>query len=385
MKTLQFLSSVQAVLSFFLMFYSIYQLVIWAFAYVKPAKKKKIMDKEHRFMAIVSARNEEQVIENLIESLKSQRYPSDKIDVYVIADNCTDSTALVARNAGAIVYERFNEFKRSKGYALEWFFDIVLKEFPDKYDAFCVFDADNIVAPDFFLKMNDRLCKGETIVQGYRDIKNAEDNWISANYAIFYWTMNRCYHYSRYKLGLAPMVNGTGFMVAMSVIKEENGWHTSTLTEDTEFSIKSIAKGRKVAWAHDAIVYDEQPTSLSQAWNQRLRWGVGNIQCLKKCLPDVASAKKLSPALIDTCIYLMGMPIVIVSLLASVINLIQICVMPMKQGLAMIVDKLEFGIVFIIVSILQAIIILLLEKKDIKKVWRRNNYISFIFRYLFCS
>lgn len=369
MKTLQFLSTIQVILSFLLMFYSIYQLVIWLFAYTKPVKKKKIIRKKHKFMAVVSARNEEQVIGNLIESLKNQIYPANKIDIYVIADNCTDNTAKVARDAGAIVYERFNEFKRSKGYALEWFFDIVLKEFPNKYDAFCIFDADNIVAPNFFDKMNGKLCEGETIVQGYRDIKNAGDNWISANYSIFYWTMNRCYHYSRDKLGLAPMVNGTGFMVAMSVLKEENGWHTETLTEDTEFSIKSVIKGRKVAWAHDAVIYDEQPTTLSQAWNQRLRWGVGNIQCLKVCLPEILKAKKITPALIDVCIYLMGMPVVIISLLSSLLNFIKVLIMPMKQGYMLFKDNLEFIGPFIICSILQALIIVLLENKDVKKVW----------------
>ena len=369
MKTLQFLSTIQGVLSFLLMFYSIYQLVIWAFAYSKPVKKKKITRKKHKFMAIVSARNEEQVIANLIESLKNQRYPKNKIDIYVIADNCTDNTAKVAREAGAIVYERFNEFKRSKGYALEWFFDIVLKEFPNKYDAFCIFDADNIVASNFFDKMNDKLCEGETIVQGYRDIKNAGDNWISANYAIFYWTMNRCYHYSRDKLGLAPLVNGTGFMVHMSIIKEDGGWHTETLTEDTEFSLKSIAKGRKIAWANDAVIYDEQPTTLSQAWNQRLRWGVGNIQCLKVCLPEIFKSKKFTPALFDICIYLMGMPIILISLIASILNVIQICAMPIKQGFVAIQEKMEFSLIFIIISLLQAILIVVLEKKDLKKVW----------------
>ena len=370
MKTLQFINWLQGLLSFLLMFYSIYQLVIWAFAYSKETKKNKCINKKHKFMAIVSARNEEKVIANLIESLKKQNYPKDLLDIYVIADNCTDNTAKNAKNAGAIVYERFNECKKSKGYALEWFFDIVLKEFPDKYDAFCIFDADNIVDLNFMEKMNDKLCEGETIVQGYRDIKNAGDNWISANYALYYWTMNRCYHYARHKLGLAPMINGTGFMVSMSVLKEENGWHTETLTEDTEFSIKSVVKGRKIAWANEAIIYDEQPTLLSQAWNQRLRWGVGNIQCLKKCMPEVMSAKQITPALIDTFIYLMSMPIIIISIIATLLSVIQIWALPLKQSTILISEKIEFFIVFISLSIIQAFSIVLLEKKDLKIVWK---------------
>ena len=160
MKTLEVFERIQNILYFLVMFYSIYQIVIWLFVYSKPVKKKKITKKKHRFMAVISARNEENVIANLIDSLNKQVYPKDKLDIYVIADNCTDNTAKVAENAGAIVYERFNEYKRSKGYALEWFFDIVLREFPDKYDAFCIFDADNIVAPNFISKMNEKLCEG---------------------------------------------------------------------------------------------------------------------------------------------------------------------------------------------------------------------------------
>ncbi len=370
MKTLQFLYIIQAVLSFLLMFYTIYQVVIWLFAYAKPIKKKKIIRKEHKFMAVISARNEEKVISDLIESIKNQIYPKNKIDIYVIADNCTDNTAQIARDAGAIVYERFDELKKSKGYALEWFFDIVLKEFPNKYDAFCVFDADNIVAPNFFSKMNDKLCEGEKLAQGYRDIKNAGDNWISANYAIFYWTMNRFYHNSRYKIGLSPLINGTGFMVSMDIIKEENGWHTSTLAEDTEFSIKQIAKGRKIAWVNDAVIYDEQPTTIKQTWNQRLRWGVGNIQCLKACLPNSLSARPVTPAVIDTMMYMMGMPVVLISFITSFIDLLKFYTMPAKQAMLFLTDKLEFGIAFIVVSFLHAILVVLSERKSLKKVWK---------------
>lgn len=321
-------------------------------------------------MAVISARNEENVIANLIESLKNQSYPKDKLDIYVIADNCTDNTAGVARDAGAIVYERFNEFKRSKGYALEWFFDIVLEEFPDKYDAFCVFDADNVVSPNFISKMNEKLCEGETVVQGYRDIKNPDETWVSANYAIFYWTMDRCYNYTRDKLGLSSLINGTGFMIAMSVLKEDGGWHTNTLTEDTETSMNVIAKGKKVAWANEAIVYDEQPTDFVVAWNQRLRWGVGTAQCLKVCLPKMLKSKTISPQLIDGMIYLMGMPVILVSAFVGCVDILKILLLPAKQGLVFLQEKLILGAIFIILSMFHALWIVRLEKKDVKKLWK---------------
>lgn len=370
MKTLEVLTKIQYVLSLLLMFYGIYQVVFWAFAYSKPIKKKKIIHKRHKFMAVVSARNEELVIANLIESLKNQVYPENKLDIYVIADNCTDDTAQVARDAGAIVYERFNQFKRSKGYALEWFFDIVLKEFPDKYDAFCIFDADNIVAPNFISKMNEKLCEGETVVQGYRDIKNPTDNWISGNYAIYYWTMDRCYHYPRYNLGLTPMINGTGFMIAMSVLKEDGGWHTETLTEDTEISFKMVAKGRKIAWANDAIIYDEQPTDFVQAWNQRLRWGAGTVQCLKVCTPKLLTSKYVSPALIDATINLAGMPILLLSVISTVLEVVKALLLPTVNFMTFLQDKILFALVVGIFTMLQATWVVKMEKKGVKKMWK---------------
>lgn len=370
MKTLQFILILKNVLTFILMFYAIYQVVFALLVFVKPIKKKKVINKKHRFMAVVSARNEERVISNLIESLKEQHYPKNKIDIYVIADNCTDNTAQVARDAGAIVYERFNELKKSKGYALEWFFDKVLEEFPDKYDAFCVFDADNLVTPGFFNKMNEKLCEGEKLVQGYRDIKNASDNWLSANSAIYYWTLNKFYHYARYNMGMSAFIQGTGFMVSMDIIKEEGGWHTTALTEDIEFSFTQIAKGRKIAWAHDAVVYDEQPTTFMQTWNQKLRWGVGHLQSIKKCMPLLLRCKEINTTIIDALIYLMSFPVLFISIITSILNFAVLSALPEREIIPQLLIQLFVSGIFILGSILQVILVLKLEKKSIKQVWQ---------------
>ena len=195
-------------------------------------------------MLVIPAHNEEIVIRNLIDSLKKLDYQKELYDIYVIADNCTDKTASIARECGAKVYERYDETKKTKGYALNWFLDKILKQGYD-YDAFCVFDADNVVDANFLNAMNKKLCQGETVVQGYKDIKNPTDSWISSGYALFYWTQHKFYHLARYNVGLSPLMNGTGFMVKFDVIKD-TGWNTKTLTEDVEFSLKRIAEGSKL-------------------------------------------------------------------------------------------------------------------------------------------
>ena len=116
----------------------------------------KETENKHKYGICIAARNEDKVIKNLLESINNQDYPKELLDIYVIADNCTDNTAKIAREAGAIVYERFDETKKTKGYAMQWFLNQKVKENAD-YDAFCVFDADNIVTSSFFENMNNGL------------------------------------------------------------------------------------------------------------------------------------------------------------------------------------------------------------------------------------
>ena len=266
------LSTFQQVLVWIINMFWLYQFVISITSLIKFKEKPMLIDKEHRFIIALPANNEESVIGNLIKSLQMQDYNKALYDIYVIADNCTDGTANVARENGAIVYERFDEDKKTKGYALNWFLD-KMKDKKDDYDALLVFDADKVVDKNFLNVMNKKLCQGEVLVQGYRDIKNPTDTWVSGGYAIFYWTMNRLYHLARYNMGLSPLINGTAFMVKWDILIDE-GWNTKTLTEDIEFALINISKGVKLGWAKDAIVYDEQPLTFKQSWKQRERWSV---------------------------------------------------------------------------------------------------------------
>lgn len=266
------LSTFQQVLVWIINMFWLYQFIISITSLIKFKEKPMLTDKKHRFIIALPANNEESVIGNLIKSLQMQDYDKSLYDIYVIADNCTDGTANVARENGAIVYERFDEDKKTKGYALNWFLD-KMKDKKDDYDALLVFDADNVVDKNFLNVMNKKLCQGEVLVQGYRDIKNPTDTWVSGGYAIFYWTMNRLYHLARYNMGLSPLINGTAFMVKWDILIDE-GWNTKTLTEDIEFALINISKGVKLGWAKDAIVYDEQPLTFKQSWKQRERWSV---------------------------------------------------------------------------------------------------------------
>ena len=344
----------------------LYQVLVSLCSLVKIKDKPLKVKKDHRFMAIIPAHNEEAVVKNLIDSLKAQNYNKDLYDIYVIADNCTDNTAKIAKEAGAIVYERFNPSKKTKGYALDWFLQQKIKE-NAPYDAFFVFDADNIVDPNFIKNMNKHLCQGEDVVQGYRDIKNPTDSWITAGYALFYWSMHRFYHLARYNLGLSPLLNGTGFMVRFDVVKPQ-GWDTVTLTEDIEFSLKRIIKGKKLGWATDAIVYDEQPVGFKQSWSQRSRWTVGHMQCIKEYTKDLAIATKENKSMMnfDGLLYIFGsIPMFIMTIVLLLTNFLMYAGDGMTQ-LELIENIIRYLVPTFLFPIATAAIAMFLDKRPIK-------------------
>ncbi len=345
----------------------LYQIMVSLCSLVKIKDKPLKVNKDHKFMAIIPAHNEEAVVGNLVESLKKQNYNKELYDIYVIADNCTDNTAKVAKEAGAIVYERFNNSQKTKGYALDWFLAQKIEE-NAPYDAFFVFDADNIVDPDFIKNMNKKLCQGEDVVQGYRDIKNPTDSWITAGYAIFYWTMHRFYHLARYNLGLSPLLNGTGFMVRFDAVKPEGGLKTVTLTEDIEYSLKRIIEGKRLGWATDAIVYDEQPVGFKQSWSQRSRWTVGHMQCIKEYTKQlaVAAQEKKTMMNFDGFLYIIGsIPMFIITLVLLATNFLMYAGNGMTE-LELIINIARYLIPTFLLPIGTAIIVMLLDRRPIK-------------------
>ena len=363
---MEYLYIIQQALIWIVTIYWLYQFIISLCSFVKIKEKPLKEDKQHRFMTIIPAHNEEKVVVNLVESLKKLDYPKDLYDIYVIADNCTDKTAEVAKKAGAIVYERFDEAHKTKGHALQWFLAQKIEE-DAPYDAFCIFDADNIVDENFLKVMNKKLCQGEEVVQGYKDIKNPSDSWVSAGYAIFYWTMHRFYHLARYNIGLSPLMNGTGFMVKFDVIKPQ-GWNTKTLTEDIEFSLKRIIEGKKLGWARDAIVYDEQPVGFKQSWTQRSRWTVGHMQCLKEYTKPLAEAvvKNKTVMNFDGLLYMLGTtPMLILTLVLVIVNIVLFATGAMT-GLDFIIQMLKYIIPTLLVLPFMGLVVLYLEKKPIK-------------------
>ena len=272
------LRTINAVISALFFICYTYQFLYIPLVLAKKSKPLASPSKAHRYAVLIAARNEENVISGLLDSLRAQTYDMSLVTVFVAADNCTDSTAAIARTHGAVVYERFNQLNVGKGYALDFLLQHIGADYPAGFDGYFVFDADNILAPDYIERMNEMFSNGHEIVTSYRNSKNFGGNWISAGYALWFLRESRYLNGARTRLGSSAAVGGTGFLFSQRILNESHGWRFYLLTEDIEFSVYHILRGEKIAICESAVLYDEQPTDFRQSCRQRLRWAKGYVQ-----------------------------------------------------------------------------------------------------------
>lgn len=270
------------IMALFFVCYS-YQFFYVAVALLKR-KKFTCRNENHRIAVLIAARNEENVIGQLLDSIHAQKnYPMDHVDIYVGADNCTDDTARVARERGAIVFERHDTVHVGKGYVLNEMLKRIKRTGRKHYDAYLVLDADNILDPNFISEIEKVYSSGYEIVTCYRNSKNYGDNWISAGYGLWFLRESRYLNGARSRIGASCGVSGTGFLFSRAVLEGQGGgWPFHLLTEDIEFTIENVTAGRRVGYCPEAVLYDEQPVRFKQSWAQRLRWSRGYLQVFRK-------------------------------------------------------------------------------------------------------
>lgn len=257
-----------------------YQFIYILVPFIKKAKPHK-EEVIHNVGILISARNEQNVIGQLIDSINAQDYPKENIKIFVVADNCDedDMTASLARERGAFVYERQDKSQIGKGYALDFLLENIKRDHGlDVADIFIVLDADNLLDKRYVRAMNQTYCDGYKAATSYRNSKNYGDNWLSAAYALWFMREARFLNNSRCLLGTSCAVSGTGFFFERELIEKFGGWKYFLLTEDIEFTTDCIVSGEKVGYCDEAVLYDEQPTTMHQSWRQRLRWSKGFLQ-----------------------------------------------------------------------------------------------------------
>ncbi len=255
----------------------VYQFVLAACHFVVKHRRGDDSGKRNRFAILVPAHDEELLISKLCDNLVAVDYPRHLFEIFIVADNCTDRTAGICGAYPVKVLERHDERKRGKGYALEWALERVRIE---EFDALLVVDADTTVKPDILTELNRMLNAGEEAIQCYIEVPNRAETWFTELIHLSRTINDLLFHDSKYRLGLSSYLMGSGMCFSSNLIRKQK-WTAYTLSEDWEYYAKLIEDGYKVAFAANAVVFQQESSTLKQATTQRLRWASGRFYVVR--------------------------------------------------------------------------------------------------------
>lgn len=315
-----------------------------------------------RFAVVVPAHNEELAIGRTLDSLFALDYPQNYFDVIVIADNCTDATATLARERGAVVYERTNTTLRGKGFALRWCFDQLLSK-KYVYEAVVVIDADSVASSNFLTVMNYYLERGAQAIQSSDMVSPRPGAWSSEITRLGFTLYNYVRPLGRKLLNASAGLRGNG-MCFSSLTLRTVPWDAYTVAEDLEYGLQLLLHEIPVVFAPEAQVLATMPEHAVNAETQRTRWEKGRIPVIRRHAWPllVSAASRMSFKSFDALIDLVIPPFV--NLVAAVVLLFLLTVAAAYAGVAELWPYAIAWIVIIVLSILHVLIGLLSTKAD---------------------
>lgn len=346
--------------------------MIYFFGVFFKSKKYKKADKYHKFAAVICARNEETTISCLIKSIRENKYPQELIDIFVICHNCTDNTYEVAKKAGAICIVANDDTpkRKVKGWAMKYGFHELRKY---DHEVYAVFDADNLVDKEFFSKMNDALCAGNKICQGFRNSKNISDNAVTTCNGIYFLRDSAFNNHTKTLIHSSVQVSGTGYVFKREVLDNDE-WKALSMVEDAEFSVQYILKDYYAVYVPDAIFYDEQPTNFFVAMDRHARMGRGVSHVFfknaHKLLFKFFTTFKIK--YIDTFFNLMIAP---ASVLSAIWFPFYYIYQPVKMMIAGNYDELRSFLLMVLVSVCLFILLPVMLQNAIAYIVNRKKII----------
>lgn len=245
-------------------------LLVMALASIRPARALDWKDRPAatRFAIAIPAHNEDTVIASTVQRLLALNYPPERFTVHIVADHCSDQTATLARQAGAVVHERNQGPRSGKGAALTWLFERILQD--PNVDAVIIFDADTRVDANFLRVMDTRLADGAKVVQGQHRISNPHQGWFPALTWAMFLIDNRYQNLGRGNLGWSAKHMGDSICFRADVLRRL-GWGEG-LTEDYQLRQRLLLEGTHIAYEPAALGLGEAPLTWHQARAQRARW-----------------------------------------------------------------------------------------------------------------
>lgn len=263
----------------------IYSYLVMPRCYLKPKK----YNNKKRYCILIPARYESKVINNLLLSITKQTTKINPKDIYIIVESIKDKTVDIAKQYNMNIILRENLSLKRKGYALNDAVTYILKK-QIHYDAYFIFDADNILDKDFIKNMEKSINEGYDIGIGYRNTKNS-NTLVSASSALTFSMINTMLNERKNKYHNNLTISGTGYYIKGSIIEEWNSFPFHSLTEDYELTLYAILNNLTTTYNKKAIFYDEQPDNFNVSLKQRTRWVKGYFEARKKYINKISKSE----------------------------------------------------------------------------------------------
>lgn len=300
LDALEVIKNILVVLFWICEVYVVYYVFLYIVGFIFHKQKYPMVEDKQKFCVFVPCHNEGPVVAATVENYTHIDYAEDLYDIYFIADNCSDDTASILREAikqsgkrnfHVLVRKEKDINKRGKPHALRWAIDALESQhlFYSYYDMMIIFDADNFVDAGILKHINSQYLsikdkKKPVMIQCYLDSKN-HNSLVARGYFQSYRVTNAFWQISKQKLHLNPAIGGTGFAVTTKFLKEIGGYSCTSLTEDLEIQTIATVKNRRIEYNGNVRVYDEKPTKLKQSFVQRTRWAQGHWWLFFKYTP----------------------------------------------------------------------------------------------------
>jgi 1,2-diacylglycerol 3-beta-glucosyltransferase len=264
--------------------YTGYLVMLGVAALLAPREGGARRRPRHRFGVVIPAHDEEAVLGLLLGALSRVTYPRDLYEVIVVADNCGDATARIARARGASVLERSDPAHRGKGHALRWALAGLVRE--ARHDAYVILDADSQPAPDLLLHLDAALQDGAVAAQAYCVVGNAGESWRTALMAGDLALVHFLRPLARRRLGTSAGLQGNGVCLTRKVL-EAVPWEAVSVAEDHEYHLRLVRAGIRVIFVPEAEVPTVMQARMRDARAQELRWEGGRFRLARIQVPGL--------------------------------------------------------------------------------------------------
>ena len=340
---------------------------------------------------LIPARDESKVISNLLESIKKQTYKIDSKDIYIIVESKKDKTVEIAKERNInIIYRKNLTNRRRKGYALDDAIKEILKN-KKHYDAYFIFDADNILDRNYFKEMVKSYKKGYDIGIGYRNTKNGNSSIFSACSSLTFSMINTFSNNYKMKHNITLTVSGTGFYIKGKILEDLGGYPFNSLTEDYELTLYATLNDLTSTYNTKAKYFDEQPTDYNTTITQRTRWVKGYFDSRRKYYPllrNKATRKDNNyPSVYVSLVGVKPYVLLVISVILYLLNLVFRIISNSIIKIEVYNLLLQFLVIVLAIYLVLLIFtgVLLIKEKDNLRLNRKMKIKSLFFNPLFLA